>query len=200
MLLLQRGLSLLKVRRSAIQLAMTLLQLSRSCRRLPAGRGELTLTLGQRVLLLLDGGPLLGDLLTGRLDLPEPLGQSRELVVMTTVQTAEPFDLLLNAREDVENLVARGLRDFIQRLSVGSGQWRRRASTGPGRVRVPTRGLIVVVVMLHSRALALVTAPRASRDRVDIVNAADSLQRVVRISLMNHKFRSKGSDSAVFLI
>ncbi len=181
MLLLQRGLSLLQVLRPAIQLraiglatglllnelrllavqlAMTLLQLFLSCRKLPAGRGELTFTLGQRIELLLHGSALLGDLLTGRLDLPGPLGQSREPFVMTTVQTAEPFDLLLNAREDVEHLVARSPRDFIERLSVGSGQWPRRASVGTGRVRVPTRGLIVVVVMLHSGTLALVTGPQ----------------------------------------
>lgn len=181
MLLLQGGLSLLQVRRPAIQLraiglatglllnelrllavqlALPLLQLFLSCRKLPAGRGELTFTLGQRIELLLHGGALLSDLLTGCLDLSGPLGQSRKLFVMTTVQTADPFDLLLNPREDVEDLVARGPRDFIERLSVGSGQRRRRASVGPGRVQVPTRGLIVVVVMLHYRTLALVTAPQ----------------------------------------
>ena len=79
-------------------------------------------TLGQCILLLLHGGALLGDLLTGRLDLPGPLGQSRELFVMTTVQTAEPFDLLLNAREDVEDLIARSPRKLVERLSVCAGQ------------------------------------------------------------------------------
>ncbi len=149
---------------------------------------------------MLHGGALLGDLLTGRLDFPGPLRQSRKLFVMTTVQTAEPFDLLLNAREDVEHLVARSPRDFIERLSVGAGRWPRRANARLGRVRVPTRGLIVVVVMLHYRTLALVTAPSASDDRIDIVTAADSLQRVVRISLRFQKFGSRGSDSAGFLI
>ncbi len=187
MLLLRRGFSLLQIRRPAIQLraiglatglllnklrllaiqlAMTLLQLSLSCRMLPAGRRELMFTLGQRVLMLLHGGTLLGDLLTGRFDFPGPLRQSRELFVMTTVQTAKPFDLLLNPREDVEDLVARGPRKLVERLSVGAGQWPRRPNARLGRVRVLTRGLIVVVVMLHSRALALVTAPqRLKRQR-----------------------------------
>ena len=180
MLLAQRGLSLLQVPRSAIQLVTLMIQLraidlatgrllnklrllavqlSLSCRILLAGRRELMFTLGQRLLLLLHGSLLLGDLLTGRLDLPGPLGPSRELFVMTTVQAAEPFDLLLNPREDVEDLVARGPRKLVERLSVRAGQWPRRPNARLGRVRVLTRGLIVVVVMLHSRALALVTAP-----------------------------------------
>ena len=151
-------------------------------------------------MLLLHGGALLGEFLTGRLDLLGPLDQSRELFVMTAVQIVEPFDLLPNAREDVEDLVARSPRKLVERLSVGTGQRPGRAKTKLVRVRVPTRGLIMVVVMLHYSTLALMNAPSASDDRTDIVTAADSLQRVVRISLRFRKFGSKGWDSAGFLI
>lgn len=106
---------------SSLQLAAMLVQLSLIRLSLLTRLGELTFLLGQRGLLLLQCGLPLGDFLLSCLDLLGPSNEGGELLVVTTVQTAQTLDLRLNACEDVEDFIARSPIDLVQRLAIGAG-------------------------------------------------------------------------------